>query len=750
MDTNIDKVILAKSIRGINDAGETLSQHTLRCLEIARTILENLPFEESLIQKLKKDLPLSLAIHDVGKAATGFQKSLTGKRWGHRHEILSASFASTLKVDQELIIAIVTHHKSLPSSGLDEIYGTLPEEEIPFDGEETPIWRELSKEWNQNIEGFSKEWNIICNAIEFPYYKNDLRLSPFYVDKKWFQRGKQSKYIPFEKRYYASLLRGLLITCDHIASNSNLSKDIIPLHIPSYRNYNVVDKSTILRNFQKKTGEKIGHLILRAPTGSGKTIAALLWAQKNQLKKGRIFYILPNIASINSMYIRLRKVFSDNVGLLHSRVASSIYSLRESDDDLVSKIDNQKTARNINSLVREMWFPIRVCTPHQILRYTLHGKGWETMLSEFPNSCFIFDEIHAYEPLITGLIVATAKFLTKQNASCLFLSATLPSFLKKILENEIKPISYLEPDINNSSDKHILEKKRHNLEIIDGDMLSNIGFIVKEIEQSNSNLIVCNTIRSSQIVFDELKNRFHDIVLLHSQFTRKDRYIIEKKLMKKLPHVLVSTQVVEVSLDIDFQNGYFEPAPIDALVQRFGRVNRFGKMAPAKIRIFTEKINAHNIYDKDIVVRSIAELANLTNPLDELDLISVADRVYSTGYSDKNKIIYEQALNHPRINEFQENIIAGTHHHWVEEVINKMDNSIDLLPISLFDKYKEFESSGLKIEADLLLVPVAFRKLFQFFDSIDKQHDPWIIHKPYSNIKGLYFDSDDFEYSNII
>ena len=58
----------------------------------------------------------------------------------------------------------------------------------------------------------------------------------------------------------------------------------------------------------------------------------------------------------------------------------------------------------VNSLTREMWFPIRVCdTPHQILRYSLQGKGWELMLSEFPNACFIFDEIHAYEPRIIGL-----------------------------------------------------------------------------------------------------------------------------------------------------------------------------------------------------------------------------------------------------------------------------------------------------------------------------------------------------------
>jgi CRISPR/Cas system-associated endonuclease/helicase Cas3 len=68
------------------------------------------------------------------------------------------------------------------------------------------------------------------------------------------------------------------------------------------------------------------------------------------------------------------------------------------------------------------------------------------MLSEFPNSCFIFDEIHAYDPIITGLIVGTTKFLINQEASCLFLSSTLLGFLKKILESELQSITFLEPN----------------------------------------------------------------------------------------------------------------------------------------------------------------------------------------------------------------------------------------------------------------------------------------------------------------
>ena len=73
------------------------------------------------------------------------------------------------------------------------------------------------------------------------------------------------------------------------------------------------------------------------------------------------------------------------------------------------------------------------------------------------------------------------------------------------------------------------------------------------------------------------KKGVKDVVLLHSRFCRRDRDNIEKNLQAGLPKVLVATQVVEVSLDVDFEQAFSEPAPIDALIQRFGRVNRKGK-----------------------------------------------------------------------------------------------------------------------------------------------------------------------------
>ena len=110
------------------------------------------------------------------------------------------------------------------------------------------------------------------------------------------------------------------------------------------------------------------------------------------------------------------------------------------------------------------------------------------------------------------------------------------------------------------------------MQIIDGTLISNLNRVVESINAVNSTLIVCNHVPTAQMIFEEIvKKGVKDVVLLHSRFCRRDRDNIEKKIQKQLPKVLVATQVIEVSLDVDFEQAFSEPAPIDALIQRFGR-----------------------------------------------------------------------------------------------------------------------------------------------------------------------------------
>ncbi|HEY1248020.1 MAG TPA: CRISPR-associated helicase Cas3', partial [Nitrososphaera sp.] len=545
----------------------------------------------------------------------------------------------------------------------------------------------------------------------------------------------------YKQREYASLLRGLMMSADHIASAST---NYMPPNIPRLSDYNV--NSYQLYGFQERTSKATGNLILRAPTGSGKTEAALLWAQLNQRHNGRLFYALPTTASINAMYLRLSRIFpKDLVGLLHSRATSVLYSMFEQDGKGES-LANQRDARTIGSLVREMYYPIRVCTPHQILRYSLQGKGWEQMLSEFPHSVFIFDEIHAYNPKLTGLTMATVRYLISHKARVMFLTATLPTFIRRLIEKGVPGIPFIEPSYTNAGDRKILEQKRHTVEPIPGNIIDNLEKTISKIGAAESNLIVCNHVPTAQQVYKELSKRVKDTQLLHARFTRRDRNRIENSLAKRIPRVLVSTQVVEVSLDLSFKQMFTEPAPIDALVQRMGRVNRRPKPEdkPAKVYIFTKQLrDTSKPYTEQLRDDSLKVITSPPMPLSEEDLNDAADKVYGNGYNIDDQREYNDGLNYEKLKEFKRFLIAGTSQDWIEQVIEDQEGTIELLPEQLLDEYNDLREQGLTIPANDLLVPVSRRRISGLIEDgrLDIEQDPWLLKDcRYSEKIGLELD----------
>jgi len=160
------------------------------------------------------------------------------------------------------------------------------------------------------------------------------------------------------------------------------------------------------------------------------------------------------------------------------------------------------------------------------------------------------------------------EYLIEENdAKILIMSATMPSFLKDMFLDDL----HIENEIVMDK-KELSRYLRHKCNIIDGDILENIDLIIKRLQNKEKVLIVCNTVNRAQDVYKLLRNQVNDSALLHGRFILKDREAIEKNLENL--NLLVGTQVIEVSLDIDYDVCFSEPAPIDALIQRFGRINR--------------------------------------------------------------------------------------------------------------------------------------------------------------------------------
>lgn len=735
--------------------GESLLQHTKSTIVVLNKLYDSLSILSIDKSSLRLDMKRIGAIHDIGKTASGFQKALKGNRsWGHRHEILSAAVASVIFQDlsYEALIAIITHHRNVPESLATENERCLPLNELPFE-DTNPVWDSMVNEWLEKWDD-TKDFLSIINELydlKIAGIPNQFTFKGLGLPETILHRTFQKEVSGFN-RQYASLLRGLLMTADHLASAHQFDLPQIPVQkeYVSIIHKKELDNNAILP-FQKRTAETMGNTILKAPTGSGKTLAMLLWAAFNQSENGRLFYVLPHTASINAMYGRLRSIYGEkNVGVLHHKSAAYLLRLFEND---YSSHDAAKMARTLSDLARELYHPIRVTTPHQILRVALQGKGWELGLAEFPNACFIFDEIHAFEPLLVGLTIATIKWLKRMGAKVLLASATLPLFLENILKQEIgiPEQNIIAPDPSNTHDKAVLDKIRHKIEIRQYSLLSNIDNIIKEIKTSGSSaLVVCNHVITSQQVWQQLNNSFKgQVELLHSRFNSKDRMEIENKIQgDSKPRILVATQAVEVSLNLDYDCGYIEPAPADALGQRLGRINRKGNRPhPAPVVIFNEpslKTNKDTPmylpYDKDITTETLKYLGQYSL-LSERQLTDTVDIIYGSGYKGDSLNDYKRGLQNNMINNFEESIVAGTHKDWVADLIDGSDGQIEVLPMDLYNDFVNLKTSYKHLEARLLLVPIQARQAAKLFRDGDVFRDnklgEFITNLSYSHNLGL-------------
>lgn len=326
---------------------------------------------------------------------------------------------------------------------------------------------------------------------------------------------------------------------------------------------------------QKHAAKVDGHLQLVAPTGAGKTEAALLWA--GRYPERRVIYLLPTRVTSNAMYRRLQKLLGrDTVGLAHGTAA---LVLSEQDG---LKGDEFKAARLHGSTFMR---PVTVATVDQLLLSKLNWTYWEMLELAQADSNIIFDEIHAYDLYTLSLIWIAVQQLVLDSSSLhrariALVSASLPSYVKRIFAD-------LEPAIVTLPSE--LVSPRHVVEWRDEPIMAFTQEILDHARQGKKVLAIVNTVEEAQELFKRIRAfpAYHDtgLLLLHSRLIEQHRADREEFLRKinqvDGPFIAVTTQIVEVSLDIDFDVLYTQLAPVDALLQRLGRVNRRGLKDPA-------------------------------------------------------------------------------------------------------------------------------------------------------------------------
>ena len=285
--------------------------------------------------------------------------------------------------------------------------------------------------------------------------------------------------------------------------------------------------------------------------------------------------------------------------------------------------------------------PVIITTLDQLLLTFLQVGKYFLKRPHLRNSVIILDEVHTFsQNMLYILSYFLEKFSESYSLRLCIMSATFPSLLKEHFEALLEEVEklWLNEEFRNRSRVMFRLKEKDVLDVVD-----EIVEIYRASRKPFRMAIVCNTVEKSQKVFEKLQNLLSElnlklnIELLHSRFIYKHRCEKEDRINRwireKKSFILVATQVVEVSLDISFDFMVTECAPLEALVQRFGRVNRY-KNKTEEINVwvtFPSEIEDKKRYpyEKDDITNAWGLLKDLEgdNLENEFQLIEEYDKV---------------------------------------------------------------------------------------------------------------------------
>jgi len=372
-------------------------------------------------------------------------------------------------------------------------------------------------------------------------------------------------------------------------------------------------------------------VIIEAPMGEGKTEAALLLAQNLAARFGHggIYWALPTQATANQMFGRLKEFLqrtlpggSTNLHLLHSSawlgstdVAADVQQVWDKDDNTAKVV----AAEWFTQRKRGLLSPFGVGTVDQLLLAGLRTQHNFVRLFGLAGKVVVVDEAHAYDTYMSTILDRTLQWLSYLGTSVVVLSATLPAQRRADLirswtqsdtkaQQEEDEAGYPRVTVvdgtevtsatcppSRTTTVH-LQQKPWSLTSQDG-VNQMAGALVDAIADGGCVAAICNTVAGAQRLYQAVLGHPKRPLgawagLIHSRFCAEDRARLEDELLRRFgplsgadrPEraILVATQVVEQSMDLDFDLLVTELAPIDLMLQRIGRLHRHDRPRPSK------------------------------------------------------------------------------------------------------------------------------------------------------------------------
>lgn len=354
--------------------------------------------------------------------------------------------------------------------------------------------------------------------------------------------------------------------------------------------------------------------IIESLTGEGKTEAAFTLARRIGQKMGtdEMYLALPTTATSNAMFKRFQEHLRDRLGintdvsLIHGQAFLVADDLRiEPAPDALEKGELPQSLDWFAPKKRSLLSPFGVGTIDQAELSALNVKHNALRLIGLAGKVVILDEVHAYDTYMATIIEAMLEWLSALGTSVILLSATLPLSRRRQL---VKAYTGQEPTFetqnieypyllttsslgNHEANPPAAQDKRQiqlsTLNFAEDDALAKAQWLLDKIKEGGTACWITNIVRRSQEIFEALQAIAPadvDLELLHSQFPLNTRQAIETRILDKhgkdengqrpKKAIVIGTQVLEQSLDLDFDLMVSDLAPIDLLLQRVGRVHR--------------------------------------------------------------------------------------------------------------------------------------------------------------------------------
>lgn len=597
--TETDIEILNSSITDIAEKTEekqkTLKEHHKDIVTCAEMFF--LEYGEYFTEKEKKLVVEACRIHDLGKVNLVFQAMICPK--------LAEKFYIDVRKTQQIphgFLSAVT----ISLDEFDDLSELFSDKDFgPFI---TAVYYHHDREDHYNSPAIRKyAEKYYMKQIEEYLNRKIRKLNCSNLDDLLFRNNVYTgKYIPDSNAWKEYLLiKGLLNKFDYtVSAGYENAESVIDLHekklVKNIEKFLNGKELRPAQKFMKMNRDK--NLIVIAPTGSGKTEASLLW-----MNGEKSFYTLPLKVSSNAIYLRIKENYEyKDVALLHSD-AMAVY-LREynGNEDIGEKYERSKMLSQ----------PLTVCTVDQLFRFVYRALGTEIFAATLKYSKLVLDEIQAYEPRVIATIIYGLKMIQEMGGKFAIITATFPPVLKYYMEQYglVEGKQYIFKDFT-GKEYQVEKYPRHKVEIRHSEMN------LDEIRLRGKNrkvLVICNTVSKAQKLYKKLEGE--NVWLLHSKYIRRDRAFLERKIMgfseSGESGIWITTQIVEASLDIDFDILYTEMCTADSLLQRMGRCNRKGRYCPneANIVVFDNRNGVsegkrRSVYEDKLYDRSLELLS---------------------------------------------------------------------------------------------------------------------------------------------